>query len=381
MPNPFAALTPALAVLATEGQVLPATGQALVDLARPDIDEAYDQVSGGDRRVDGLWERPNTSLYRSVQPLCRRDRHLFRYFLDGSTKTYFIGTLLEHERSSPVQVAQVGAAAVHREHDGRLRVVKVRHQVGLLLDKTMLSDVLWTRLEQAVAGVSNLVLRSTGEQDDYSALGTSEPRSRGAHKANWLMREAERDIAQQHLADRQENEWLILDGSLGNEYLDWQGAPLIGVAKSFRRDHIFHLGTGPRAQMVNLYGLLAGLGESERSTVFPRRKEGRSGLMAFWYVRLRPQRELDYPLMGVVKVEIPCPDGEPVDSDLADLVSSCLLAERSVTPHGRDSRWHAHLYPVAMAERVIKNSFYSEEVLKAAIRWPEPQALAGEVTS
>lgn len=381
MPNPFAALTPALEVLASEGRVLPATGQALVDMARPDIDEACDQASGGDRQVDGLWERPNASLYRSVPTLTRRERHLFRYFLDGSTKTYFIGTLLEHERSSPVQIAQVGAAAVRREDDGSLRVVSVRHQLALLLDKTMLSEALWSRVEQTVAGVPNLVLRNTGEQDDYSSLGANEPRSRGAHKANWLMREAERDIAHQNLPDRRNSEWLILDGSLGNEYLDWRGAPLIGVAKSFRRDHIFQLGTGPRAQTLNLYSLLAGLGEAERTAVFPRRKEGRSGLMAFWYVRLRPQRWLDYPLMGVVKVELPCPGGEPIDSDLADLISGCLVAERSVTPHGRDARWHAHLYPIAVAERVIKGSFYSEEVLKAAIRWPEVHAIAGERAS
>jgi hypothetical protein len=352
-----------------------------VDLARPDIDEAYDQASGGDRQIEGLWERPNTSLYRSLQPLSRRERHLFRYFLDGSTKTYFIGTLLEHVRSSPVQIAQVGAAAVYRENDGRLQVVKVRPNLALLLDKTMLSDVLWSRLERAVAGVPNLVLRSTGEQDDYSALGANEPRSRGAHKANWLMREAERAIAQEDLKNRPADEWLILDGSLGNEYLNWRGGPLIGVAKSFRRDHIFQLGTGPRAKTLNLYSLLAGLGEGQRTTVFPRRKEGHSGLMAFWYTRLRPQRGLDYPLMGVVKVEIPCSDGEPVDSDLVDLISSCLIAERSVTPHGRDSRWHAHLYPVAVAERVIKDSFYSEEVLKAAIRWPEPHGLLGQGAS
>ena len=374
--RPFQALVPALAVLAVEGRVLPATGQAIVDLARPDIDEAYDQASGGVRDVRGLWERPSTSLYKPVLELPRTQRHLFRYFVDGSTKTYFIGTLLEHDRSSPVQIAQVGAAAVHREDSGRMNVVRpVRRDLALLLDKTMLSDVLWERLSESVAGVPNLILRSTGEQDDYSSLGANEPRSRGAHKANWLMREAEKAIAQEDLADRQEIEWLVLDGALGNEYLDWRGAPLVGIAKSFRRDHQFQLGTGPRAQATNLYGLLAGLAENERTAVFPRRREDRAGLMAFWYVRLRPQRWLDYPLMGVVKVEIPCSSGEPVDSELVDLISGCLIAERSVTPHGRDSRWHAHLYPVSLAERVIKDSFYSEEVLKAAIRWPNMQAL------
>jgi len=370
LPNPFASLTPALEVLTTEGQVLPATGQAIVDMSRPDIDEAYDQASGGDRDIDGLWERTNTSLYRDVSPIGREERHLFRYFIDGSTKTYFIGTLMEQERSSPVQVAQVGAAGVRREANGRLRVVRVLPQLALVLDGTMLSEVLWSRLEAAVTGVPGLVLRSTGDRDDYSSLGGNEPRSRGAHKANWIMRESEKQIAQDELGARGDDEWLILDGSLGNEYLDWRGSPLIGVAKSFRRDHIFKLGSGPRAQEFNLYRLLAGLENGQRTAVFPRRKDGRTGLMGFWYVRIRPQRGLDYPLMGVVKVEIPCPEGEPIDSDMVDMISGCLMGERCVTPHGRDKRWHAHLYPIAMAERVIRNSFFSEEVLKAAIKWP-----------
>jgi hypothetical protein len=75
--------------------------------------------------------------------------------------------------------------------------------------------------------------------------------------------------------------------------------------------------------------------------------------------------------MGVVKVELPNPDSQPIDSDLVDRISGWLLAERNVTPHGHDSRWHAHLYPISIAERVIKDRFYSEEVLKAAIRWPQ----------
>lgn len=374
-PGALAALTPALEVLAVEGRILPATGQALVDLARPDIEEAYDAATGGDRAVQDLWERPSQTLYRDVVPVGRLERHLFRYFIDGSTKTYFIGTVLERDRSSPVQMAQVGAAGVYREADGRIRAVDVIPQVALLLDHRMLSDVLWSRLTSAIADDPRLVLRSTGEDDAYTALGGEEPRARGAHKANWLMREAERRIAQVTLADRGSEEWLIVDGSLGNEYLNWNGGPLIGVAKTFRRDHSFELGHGPRAQRMSLYGLLASLREGQRTGVFPRRREDRDGLIAFWYVRLRPQRGLDYPLMGVVKVEMPCPSGEPLDSDLVDAVSACLAAERAVTPHGRDARWHAHLYPIALAERVIKDSFYSEEVLKAAIKWPLPSTL------
>lgn len=370
MPNPFVSLAPALNVLASEGRVLSASGQAILDGARPDIEEIYDRATGGEAQSEGLWETEAESLYRPVAEISREERHLFRHFVDGSTKTYFIGTLLEHQRSSPLQLAQVGAARVRRSDDGRLRIVDVRHQIALLLDKSVLSSVLWEQLESAVSGIDNLILLNTANQNEYADIGGQEPRARGAHRANWLMREAELELAQRDRTGSPDDSWLIADGSLGNEYLDWDGPPLVGVAKTFRRDSAFVIGTGPRARTLNLFGLLADLDEGHRTAVFPRRREGRSQLIAYWYVRLRPQTQLDYPLMGVVKVEIPCRDGSPVDSDLADEISGALVAERSVTPHGRDSRWHAHLYPVWIAEQVIRDSFYSDEVLKAALRWP-----------
>jgi hypothetical protein len=76
--------------------------------------------------------------------------------------------------------------------------------------------------------------------------------------------------------------------------------------------------------------------------------------------------------MGVVKVEIPTEEaGKPIPSELADYLSSALVGERNVTPHGLDKRWHAHLYPIFQAERVIKSNFFTETVLLASIRWPK----------
>ncbi len=372
MPNPLSPLSPALAILASEGRVLPATGQAIVDMASTDPDEIYDRLITDTSLVEGIWES-RRSLYQPVTPVSRSERHLFRYFLDGSVRTYFIGTILEHERSSPLQIAQIGAAGVHREGNGRLRVVTIRHKTLLLLDKSSLSDQLWNGLTEAVRQVPNCILRATSD-DDLFGKGVQEKRSRGAHKANWAMREEEIALVRDDLAYRPSDHWLVSDGSLGNEYVDWPGAPLIGVAKSFQRDLQFKIGSGPRGQTLNLYQLLSSLEEGHRTAVFPRwAGEAREGKIVFWYVRIRPQRGLDYPLMGVVKIEMPNPNREAVESDLVDLISGAVCAERSVTPHGRDSRWHAHLYAISIAERVIKDQFYSQEVIKAAIRWPEMQ--------
>ena len=57
-------------------------------------------------------------------------------------------------------------------------------------------------------------------------------------------------------------------------------------------------------------------------------------------------------------------------SQLIDELSSALIAERQATPHGKDIRWHAHLYPIYLAEQAVKNGCTSMEVLKAGMKWP-----------
>jgi len=366
MPNPFQPLQKALRTLVDNAKVLPATGQAVIDQVTPDLEEIYDQRTTGEATIQTVWETDARSLYRPIRPIPRSEEHGFRYFVDGSAKTYFIGTLLEQDRSTPVQISQVGAAMVKREDDGRIQVAKVQHTLLLTLEKSQVSEPLWQALEETIRGTLGLKLCDSATNNRYAdALGLQESRPRGAHRANWHMREMEIELAQS--VPRAEDAWLVIDGSLGNEFESWRGAPLVGVAKTFRRDTRFELGSGPRAKSLNLFTLLKDLRENQRTIVFPRSNEGK---IVFWYVRIRPQKNLDYPLMGVVKVEMPNPDQKPVDSQLIDRISGWLIAERTVTPYGRDGRWHAHLYPIYIAERVIRSRFYSEHVLKSGIRWP-----------
>ena len=66
MSNPFEGLRPALEVMAREGEILPATGQAIEDLMRPDQEEGYDRVRLGvssDTILDLVIEAPNRELY------------------------------------------------------------------------------------------------------------------------------------------------------------------------------------------------------------------------------------------------------------------------------------------------------------------------------
>lgn len=371
MPNPLSPLQDALKVLCVEAEILPATGQATTDMVMPDLEEIYDRQTGGMATVDGIWEVPSSSLYRAVQPIHRKERHRLRFFVDGSAFTYFIGTVIEQERSSPVQLSQVGAAVVHRQDDGQIKIANLAKSILLTLERKVLSENLWSGIEQAMNNLEEFELCDSATNNVFADdMDLQEARPRGAHRANWHMRELERNLASN--LPRDSDSWLVIDGSLGNEYEDWRGPPVIGVAKTFRRDNRFELGRGPRKRRLSLFGLLKDLDENQRTIVFSRKRRDGSneGKILFWYVRIRPQKGLDYPLMGVVKVEMPNQSQEPVCSDRIDEISGCLIAERHVAPHGRDGRWHAHLYPIYIAERVIRERFYSDEMLKAGVRWP-----------
>lgn len=366
--NPFGGLRPALEAIMEEAHVLPATGQAIEDLMRPDHEEVLDQLrSADDKAMEFLLEKPNQQPYVELSPLHRTERHLLRYFLDGSARTFFLGDVIQGDRHTPVHVAQVGAAAIFREDDGRVKVKRSIHKIVLMLDTSAVT--FGERVEELVQQAGpGFAFHNTMEEDGETEKTSpgKDPRSRAAHKAHHIMAGEEEKLGRD--LPRDSGHWLVIDGSLGKDWHAWKDVPsFFGVTKSFSREPRFKL-PGPRGgRVVNLYELLSKLPGSSRTCAF----SARSGKVAVWYVRLREQQHLDYPLMGVVKVEFPNPTGEPVSSKLIDQLSRALIAERQVTPHGRDVRWHAHLYAIYLAEQAVKMGFASTEALKAGIKWPQ----------
>lgn len=194
-----------------------------------------------------------------------------------------------------------------------------------------------------------------------------DPRDKSGAKARFEMHMLEKRLIEKFAPNRKPDEWTVIDGGVRRgEFIEIDR--LLGVAKSFDRTPTFTVRKGNKGTIrKDISGLLAGLDYGCRTAAF----FAHGGKVAFWYVRLRPQGEVDYPLMGVVKVEIPTPDGKPIPAGLADSLSKALVGERNVTPHGLDKRWHAHLYPIFQAERVIKSNFFTDTVLLASIRWPK----------
>lgn len=365
-----------LKAIAQEVEVLPAVGGAVEDLEHPDFEEREDQALNEEEKVfETIFERDPTAagprLYRPVPPRGRNTLHLFRYFLDGSFRSYFLGTALENERESPIHYAQIGACVLRREEDGSVRREELQVQHILMVSKQRLSEPIWEKL-RALTSSASITLMDLTEQDIVSrVLSDFDLRNKAGGKVRFAMHTLEADTIQKLLPQLSEDRWLIADGSLLFEptmarlLRSNRIPPVIGVAKNFRKDPQFVFGRGPRAERRSIYKLLADLQASHRTAAF----SVREGKAVFWYLRLREQMHLDYPLMGVIKVELANPSQEPVPSDLIDMISSALVAERSVTPHGQDRRWHAHLYPIFLAERTVKESLLSRETVQQFLKW------------
>lgn len=378
MTNPLSSIQQFLNVLGGEVKILPATGGAVEDLQHPDQDEIEDIIINKDTHtITSFAEVPEPNpqnIYRPTPSITRNQKHLFHFFIDGSIRTYFLGTGIEGTRTFPIELAQIGAAVMRREQDGQLKALAHKQRILLLLPKTGqgISDTLWEKLKRMnkpewLELVDFMISDQLGDKK-------SDPRDKAGAKARSEMHKLEIELIRNTDSLRNENAWLILDGAVKfveeEVWSSWiQNPYLIGVAKSFRKDPVFQFGRRA-SQRDDITTILAGLPHAHRTVAF----STFDNKVGFWYLRLREQKEMDYPLMGVIKVEIPRPDKAPINSELADLLSSALVAERNVTPYGLDHRWHCSLYPIHMAEKVIKNKFFSKEVLMGCIKWPRPQS-------
>jgi len=368
-------ITPALELLGKNVGILPATGKAVEDLQHPDQDEIDDVLIHREmgKEITAFAEVPEPStknIYRATPPLPRTEHHLFRFFIDGSLRTYFLATGVEGTRTFPIELAQIGASAVQRDEKGRLSVLKGGHKILLLVPKGArgISDTVWEQLKRLPTPDGLLQIIDFDLPDVISGDAKKDPRDKAGGKARFRMHVMETELIQSTDSLRDKDHWLILDGAV--KLGDFISAPyLIGVAKSFSKEPLFYFG-GKKSKNRDVTTILAGLPYAHRTAAF----KAYDGQVAFWYVRMWEQKDVDYPLMGVVKVELPCPDRKPVPADLVDLLSRVLVAERSVSPYGLDRRWHCHIYPIFIAEQTIKNRFFSQQVLMGAIRWPKPVA-------
>jgi len=363
--------------LQDHGNFLPATLDEPPEEPQPhDYDKIEDDTNFDMRNlcvnVEPVSE--NGSSFIDPGPMMRSaERSVFTYFLDGSIRTYYLGEQVEGSRAYPVMASEVASAIVRRKADGRTDIASFKRRICLLVPpRPPMSDDTWNELVKLKDSFDRSSLKLKLELVPLEREEHREGvdlRTSLAGKARSVMHDLEHESAID--LQRTEGNWLIIDGAIRKaKFLGLKET--IGLAKSFSRKPVFSIdGRKPR----DVVSLLAGLKEGSRTIVFKhsvQREEAEDPVkraVAFWYLRLRGGRGLQGPLQGIVKIDFHLPEDllQKEHFDTVNSISRALMAEKYVSPYPTP-RWHAHIYPIFVAENYIKSSMYSPIVFRGYFR-------------
>jgi hypothetical protein len=300
-------------------------------------------------------------------PLTRREDHVFRYFLDGSLRTYRWGEKLEGNRSFPVIVTEIGCAVMKRGSDGTVGSEIFRRRICLLLPPSPpVSDDTATDLGEGLKDLGGHGGLALELEPLKKAEHKGDIRNALLGKARSVMHELEVDVAT--TLPRSDSSWLIIDGAI-RKSIFLNLSHTIGVAKSFSKKPVFVV--PPAQEKRDVVSVLNGLPLGARSLVFmssakdDEADEDTSLRIASWYLRLRTSMVAGDPLHGVIKVDYVLPGAwdKARDRPIVDRLSRALLAERSVCPYP-EPRWAAHLYPIHCAEIYLKANLLNPVVMR-----------------
>ena len=359
--------------LQDHGSFLPATMEEPPEEPQPpDVDKMEDNANFDEANLcfnaESVIEPDRPYIYPGA-PLPRVECNFFRQFIDGSIRTYYLGEQIEGNRAYPVMATEVATAVIQREEDGHPRVQSFRRRIALLVPSCPpVSDDTWKDLLKLKGSFDRssfkyrleVVPLEREEQHEGVDLRTSL-----AGKARSIMHDLEYDSAME--LDRSDDDWLILDGAIRKtKFLRLKNA--IGLAKSFSRKPVFSI---EGRKVRDVVSLLSALKEGHRTIVFKRkiqRGEAEDPVkrgVSFWYLRLRSGKGLQGPLQGIVKIDLHLPYAslENKHIEQVNLISRALMAEKYVSPYPTP-RWHAHIYPIYVAETYIKSSMLTPVVFR-----------------
>ena len=327
--------------------------------------------------------QPQGALHRLTQNKQGKNIHLdvnssafsfFRYFLDGSRRTYKIvdfGT--SDGKFLPIVAGQIGAAVCLRENKKLRKQVLVRKNVLAVPDR-MGGE--FGAIEQQIKSLKIPENKSRSICIDQVLKYTVKEKpdrpfeNLAIAKIQKTMMDMEvsliREMAESNKLET--DNMLMVDGSLqfsGVEDSDTIFRHVIGVSKSFN-PNIQGLLKTSRYRQIGDY--LTSLSFAERTPVYEVEVDGKASKrktkIGAWYLRIRPQEKAERPLDGIIKIEkIATTNSERenfFETDMINEISRSILLERNVTCYGNDPRWANHLYPIYLTEQFLKNSFVSD---------------------
>ncbi|GAA0879127.1 hypothetical protein GCM10009119_20950 [Algoriphagus jejuensis] len=303
---------------------------------------------------------------------------LFKYFLDGSRRTYKVDDIAYGKRLYPIIAGQIGVAVCERKDKHTFKPVNLKNPLVISIPENANAqttignnDQFFTNLIKKLNGQEILKTQKLNfskilpykntalkENDKYE--------DRGIARIQDEMIALEQRVVFELVKARKLNSdsFLIKDGSL--EYMKSSEARelsqiksnydcVIGVSKAFNPEALSN-------DVRDISRSIAELKIYHRTPAFMYQTERIPDVkFAVWYLRIR---ETLSPFDGVLKIEKilvrDIQEEEGLDSDEIDLISANIINERNPVCYGKDDRWAKHLYPIHLTESYIKSKYLSD---------------------
>lgn len=318
------------------------------------------------------------SVKTLADKISKNDKPLFKYFLDGSRRTYKVDDIAYGKRLYPIIAGQIGVAVCERVDKHSFRPINLKNPLVISIPENANAqttignnDLFFNNLIQKLNGQEILKKQqlrfskilpykntALKENDKYE--------DRGIAKIQDEMIALEQKVVFELVKAKKLNDesFLIKDGSL--EYMKSGEARelsviksnydcVIGVSKAFNPEALSN-------DVKDISRRIAELKLYHRTPAFMYQTERIPDVkFAVWYLRIRNTMS---PFDGVLKIEKilvrEIQEEEGLDSDEIDLISANIINERNPVCYGKDDRWAKHLYPVYLTENYIKSQYLSD---------------------
>ena len=308
---------------------------------------------------------------------------LFKFFLDGSKRTYKVDDIAINNRMFPVIAGQIGIGCCIRLSPDKFKSFSIDNNPVLsvpdCLDKDGRNELYFNNLvikinELGLLKKHNIKIQKILNYSDAKLEMGENYENRGIATIQDEMIQLEKKLVQQIVKENVLNDhsYLIKDGSL--EYSE-KGARgdnnyilaniktnyryVVGVSKSFNPEKCVDEKGKPNAVK------LAELPLFHRTPAYIFESDIIKGVrFSIWYLRIRSAARTISQFDGLIKVEkILITDDEHelgLESEEVDAISANLINERNPVAYGSDLRWANHLYPVFLTESFIKSTYKSD---------------------
>ncbi len=306
---------------------------------------------------------------------------LFKYFLDGSRRTYKVDDIAYDKKLYPIIAGQIGVGICYRENKNSFNAFSLRNPLVISLpgnansehsnDDLFFNNLIVKLNKQGILTKQKFEFNKILPYSHSALKNNDKYEDRGVAKIQDEMIELEKKVVLELVKKKKLNKktYLIKDGSLEYDGLgkgDLKNlssiktnyASVVGVSKAFNPEALSR-------ETKNISRKIADLDLYHRTPAFmyetPRIPDTK---FAVWYLRIRDKIYTDSPFDGVLKIEkILVWENEEEDglcSDEIDLISANIINERNPVCYGQDNRWAKHLYPVFLTEKYIKSKYLSD---------------------